>query len=133
MSGGEPSEPKPKGPDRVCAWCSANAEAGRTRCPRCGAHLAQREAIDGLTIAGVTEVDPALVGLETHRTIVTIPTSRGGTITAIGSLPEPTRQAAAPETLGEPSEAALRAVELLDQIGTVAGSGNASPEQAERR
>lgn len=129
MSGGTPSDSQPKLTDHVCAWCSAAAETDQTLCPRCGAELAQRETIDGLKIPGVTDVDPALLGLEAHRTIITIPSLKGGTVTIVGSLPEPTRTESDLETLGEPSEAALRAVERLDRLGTHAGSGKASPER----
>jgi hypothetical protein len=48
---------------RRCAWCSAQAGADDTRCPACGAALAQREDIGGLLIPGVTTVDPALADI----------------------------------------------------------------------
>jgi RNA polymerase subunit RPABC4/transcription elongation factor Spt4 len=43
-----------------CAWCEALAPADATKCPACGAALAQRESIGDLVIPGVTNVDPAL-------------------------------------------------------------------------
>lgn len=113
MSNGATSDPEPKMPDRVCAWCSARAEPGRTHCSQCGADLGERETIDGLTIAGVTNVDPALVGLEDHRTIVTLWSERAGSITVVEPLELPNRPCD-PETLGEPSEAALLALERLE-------------------
>ena len=45
----------------VCPWCSAPAAIGATRCASCGAAIAQRESISGLSIPGVTTVDPNLV------------------------------------------------------------------------
>jgi hypothetical protein len=44
-----------------CAWCSAAAPIDATRCPACGAALAQREDLGGVMIAGLTGVDPALL------------------------------------------------------------------------
>jgi len=43
-----------------CAWCDAIAPADATKCPACGAALAQRESIGDLVIPGVTNVDPVL-------------------------------------------------------------------------
>ncbi|MGA3057445.1 MAG: hypothetical protein ABSE70_05325 [Candidatus Limnocylindrales bacterium] len=127
MSGGATSDPEPKKPDRICAWCSARAEADRIRCSQCGAELAQRETIDGLTISGVTVVDPALVGPETHRTIGTVWSERAGSVTIIGSQPETTSRPCDPATLGEPSEAARCVVRRLDGLATPEGSDKASP------
>ncbi len=39
---------------RRCAWCEATAPADATTCPACGAALAQRDDLGGLTIPGVT-------------------------------------------------------------------------------
>jgi len=44
-----------------CAWCSAAAPIDATRCPACGAALAQRETIGDLLIPGLTSVNPALL------------------------------------------------------------------------
>jgi hypothetical protein len=41
---------------RTCPWCSAAAPMEATRCPSCGAALAQRETIGDLVIPGVTDV-----------------------------------------------------------------------------
>jgi hypothetical protein len=49
---------------RACPWCSASAAAEATRCPSCGAALAQREDIGGLVIPGVTSIDPALQAID---------------------------------------------------------------------
>ena len=46
----------------TCPWCSATAPAGATSCPSCGAKIAQRDDLAGLTIPGVTGVDPNLLG-----------------------------------------------------------------------
>jgi hypothetical protein len=46
---------------RRCPWCSAPAGDDDTRCPACGAALAQRDDLGGLNIPGVTTVDPALL------------------------------------------------------------------------
>ena len=43
-----------------CAWCDAFAPPDATKCPACGAALAQRESIGDLVIPGVTNVDPVL-------------------------------------------------------------------------
>jgi len=48
---------------RSCPWCSAVAAEDATRCPACGAALAQRDSIADLVIPGVTTVDPALAAL----------------------------------------------------------------------
>lgn len=44
----------------TCPWCAAPVDTEATRCPACGAALAQRESIGGLKIPGLTSVDPAL-------------------------------------------------------------------------
>lgn len=44
----------------TCSWCATVAPEGATRCPSCGAALAQRESIGDLVIPGLTSVDPAL-------------------------------------------------------------------------
>jgi hypothetical protein len=44
----------------TCSWCATVALDGATRCPSCGAALAQRESIGDLVIPGLTSVDPAL-------------------------------------------------------------------------
>jgi RNA polymerase subunit RPABC4/transcription elongation factor Spt4 len=49
---------------RTCPWCSAFASDEATRCPECGAALAQREDIGGLVIPGVTAIDPALQAID---------------------------------------------------------------------
>jgi len=49
---------------RSCPWCSASAADEATRCPDCGAALAQREDIGGLVIPGVTAIDPALQAID---------------------------------------------------------------------
>lgn len=110
---GATSDSGPRAPARVCPWCSAPAPQDRAHCSSCGASLAQREGIDGLTIPGVTDVDPALVGLDEHRTIVTLSSERSGSINMFMPLELPSRPCD-PETLGEPSEAATRVVELLE-------------------
>jgi hypothetical protein len=45
---------------RSCPWCSVAVPAGATRCPACGASLAERESLGDLVIPGLTDVDPAL-------------------------------------------------------------------------
>ena len=62
MGEGAASDRGPQSLDRICPWCSTDTERVLTRCPRCGAALAQRETIDGLTIPGLTDVSPALEG-----------------------------------------------------------------------
>jgi hypothetical protein len=49
---------------RTCPWCATVATADATTCAACGAALAQRESIGELVIPGVTEIDPALQGLD---------------------------------------------------------------------
>ncbi|HLO36201.1 MAG TPA: hypothetical protein VK194_08965 [Candidatus Deferrimicrobium sp.] len=51
-------------PASTCAWCSAAAPIGATACPACGAALAQRESLGDVRIAGVTDVDPALLEVD---------------------------------------------------------------------
>jgi hypothetical protein len=51
-------------PASRCPWCSAAAPIGATQCPACGAALAQRESIAGLTIPGLTTIDPALQAID---------------------------------------------------------------------
>ncbi len=55
-----PSADAAPAPDPTCPWCAAATTADATRCPSCGAALAQREAIGELRIPGLTSVDPAL-------------------------------------------------------------------------
>lgn len=54
---------------RRCPWCSSPATEGDTHCKACGASLAQRETLDGLSIPGVTAVDPALADAGAHDTL----------------------------------------------------------------
>ena len=58
------TDERESGPERTCPWCSAIAAADATRCPACGAALAQREELGGLVIPGLTAVDPALQALD---------------------------------------------------------------------
>ncbi len=55
---GDPGTGEPVG--RTCPWCSAPAADDATTCAACGAALAQREALGGLVIPGLTAVDPGL-------------------------------------------------------------------------
>jgi hypothetical protein len=137
----ESSEPEP---GRDCPWCSARGEADATHCPACGAALAQRESIGGLVIPGVTSVDPALLAYAAQP--LHIPgaspsqgvagaalgaAALGGPVglAAIGGLaalaatgylgaaPGGGRRPGDLEALGQPSDAALQAVERLEQAG----------------
>ena len=54
------SDPGPADAASTCPWCAASVTPEQTRCPACGAALAQRESIAGLKIPGLTSVDPAL-------------------------------------------------------------------------
>lgn len=51
-------------PARTCPWCSAPAAAEDIKCRACGAALAQRESLAGVSIPGLTAVDPALAAFD---------------------------------------------------------------------
>ena len=114
-----------------------------THCPACGAALAQRESIAGLVIPGVTTVDPALQAWDAQPLhIPGASPTQGAASAALGAavLGGPVglvaagglaalaateylgvtgggRHAGDLETLGQPSEAALQAVERLEREG----------------
>jgi len=102
-----------------------------THCPACGAALSQRESIGDLAIPGVTTVDPALQAYAAEP--LSIPLPIPSSVDPIGGSPYLTGMAdlaalAAPygthtkapadsSSVGEPSDAALEAVERLDHEG----------------
>jgi RNA polymerase subunit RPABC4/transcription elongation factor Spt4 len=115
-------------PSRACPWCSAHVPPGATRCPACGDAAAQREATDGLDIAGVTVVDPALAADAADP--LRIPLSMTSSVDPIGEAINLTGMAelvavaaighgsadaaADPSAVGTPSNEARRLVERLD-------------------
>ena len=117
------------GPGRACPWCSAPVPPDATHCPACGDALAQRESIDDLAIPGVTTVDPVLEAYAAQPLHIPLPTPSsvdpiGGSINLTGmaelaalAAPDGSRADAPvdPNTVGKPSDAALRAVERLDR------------------
>lgn len=130
---------------QTCPWCSASALADATQCPACGAALAQRESIGDLVIPGVTSVDPGLQAYAAQPVHIPGPNpSQGmaaGGVAAAAALGGPLGLAAAlgglaalaaveyqgaesrsggpavkPDAVGQPSEAALLALERLGQV-----------------
>ena len=130
--------------ERHCAWCAAVAGPDDRQCPSCGAALAQREDLGGVVIAGVTGIDPALQGLDGPpmripgasptqgmASGVAVAAAMGGPVAlaALGGIAavaaaeylgaKRTDGLAPPDLdhLGQPSELALRALELAEQDG----------------
>jgi hypothetical protein len=60
LDAGAPQDAAPSRDASTCPWCAAHVAPDGTRCPACGAALAQRETIGDLRIPGLTSVDPAL-------------------------------------------------------------------------
>ena len=99
---------------RRCAWCEAVAPADATRCPECGAALAQREDLGGMIIPGVTGVHPELAAAKDRPLHLTGPSPAQGlapALIAAAGAPGPAGLAvgagvvaiAAAEYLGVPS------------------------------
>lgn len=136
--GSEPDEA------RTCPWCSAPAAAEDTKCPACGAALAQRESLAGLVIPGVTAVHPALAAFDAQPTRLrgTSPSqgmasgaivaavaggpaglaALGGlaAVAAVEYLGSRNADGSGPadlESVGRPSEAALMALERIEREG----------------
>lgn len=117
------------GPSRECPWCSALVPPDATHCPSCGATLAQRELIGDLAIPGVTTVDAALEAYAAEPLPIPLPIPSsvdpiGGSpyLTGMAGLaalaaPDGTRTAAPvdPSSVGESSDAGLKAAEQLDR------------------
>jgi hypothetical protein len=145
----EPSDPG----TRTCPWCSASANATDTKCPECGAALAQREDLGGVVIPGLTGVDPNLSAWDAQPLHLKGPSPTQGLATgilpaaamggpaglailggiaAVGaveylSAKGPGGQSVDPATVGIPSEVARMAVEKLEREGE-AGDGEAVEE-----
>jgi hypothetical protein len=113
-------------PGRICPWCSANVAVDASHCPACGAALAQRDAIDDLVIPGVTAVDPTLELYAaqplrlpgpspsqsmTGRAIVAAALLAADYAGVGGEEDRPVD----PASVGQPSDAALLAVERLEE------------------
>jgi hypothetical protein len=98
-----------------------------SHCPACGAALAQRESIADLVISGVTAVDPALELYAAQPLHIPGPTPRGSmtgraivaaTLLAaeyVGAGLHDDSRSDELESVGRPSDAALRAVERLER------------------
>jgi hypothetical protein len=121
-------------PSRLCPWCSAEVPQNASHCPSCGDALAQRESIDDLVIPGVTAVDPALETYAAHPLRLPGPSPSqsmtGRAIVEAGLAAADLLGVGGDEdadaelaSVGQPSEAALLAVERLDREGA-----KASPE-----
>jgi hypothetical protein len=124
------------------------APAGATRCPACGAALAQREDLGGLLVPGVTGVHPELAAAADRPLHLTGPSaSQGlasglvaaaampgaaglvltGGIVAVAAaeylgVPGAGLDAPDPASIGRPSEAVLAMVARLDSLS---GGGSA--------
>ena len=62
---------------------------------------------------------------------MTLPSGRSGSIVIIGPMEDLSSRIVDPATLGEPSEAALLAVERLDRLEPPDGPDNASTDRSE--
>ncbi len=114
---------------RLCPWCSAAVGRSATHCPTCGDALAQRESIDGLSITGVTTVDPALEAYAARPLPMplAVPSGTGpvsnvaGTMARQAALAAPygsslrTGRPVDPSTVGKPAAASLEAAEQMDR------------------
>ncbi len=146
---------------RVCQWCGASADDAATKCPSCGAALAERESLGGLVVPGVTTVDPALAAYDAQplRIRGSSPSQglAGGTVAAaalggpaglaalgglaavaaveyLGAGSDQGGSAPALADVGRPSEAALRMAERLDageDPGEDPGQGKAGDDAGE--
>jgi hypothetical protein len=68
---------------RTCPWCSEPAAASDTKCPACGAALAQREDLGGVVIPGVTGVDPGVLAYDAQPMHLKGPSPTQGLATGI--------------------------------------------------
>ncbi len=123
------TDSKATAPGRECPWCSAPVPPDATHCPACGAALSQRESIGDLAIPGVTTVDPALEAYAAEPLPIPLPIPSsvdpiGGSpyltgMAELAALAAPygthTKAPVDPSSVGEPSDAALRAAERLDR------------------
>lgn len=117
------------GRERVCPWCSTPVVSATSRCPDCGASLAERESIDGVAISGVTIVDPGHQAYADRPLHIPLPVPSGvgpvsnvaGSMAAMAALAEPYGSSirrdkpADPSSVGTPSDAALEAAERMDR------------------
>lgn len=135
----------------TCPWCSATNAPDARQCSSCGAAIAQRDDLGGVTVPGVTGVDPNLLG--TPSSLASPMLRSQGTLGAINAVshvdPALGLVAAAavlgqdtikgllggnrvdPESVGKPSEAALQAAEKLDRDAATAASAAAEVAAAE--
>jgi hypothetical protein len=134
-------EPTESRPSRVCPWCSAEVPASASRCPSCGDALAQRESIDALVIPGVTAVDPTLEIYAAQPLRLPGPSPiqsmTGRAIVEAGIVAADLLGVGGDDvdlvdirSLGQPSDAALRAVERLDREGPKASPDATSPDES---
>jgi hypothetical protein len=68
---------------RTCPWCSAPVAAADTKCPSCGAAVAQREDLGGILIPGVTGLAPGLEAIRDQPTHIKGPSPSQGLATGI--------------------------------------------------
>jgi len=128
---------------RLCQWCSTPAADGLTHCANCGAALTLRETIGEVVIPGVTHVDPALAQFANEPLripraspsqsvaagTVSAAALAGGpagviALAALGAVAANEYGSAARgrkltpeeiEKIGQPSEAALQMLKLLEE------------------
>lgn len=146
----EPPAPCDERPT-ACPWCAEPASPNGFYCPNCGAVMAQYEDLGGLTIPGVTVVDPAMQA-RTLTSSVVGSQSLMSTISLVGSDPGGTMiQVAAaaaflagdtvrglggtvnPEDVGKPSQSALDMAQRLRQPAVPAAPLPTEPETAESK
>ena len=109
------------GAARRCAWCEAAAPASATRCPACGAALAQREDLGGLLIPGVTAIHPELAAAADR------PLRLGGPSASQGMASGIMAAAAMPGAAGLVLTGGIMAVAAAEYLG-VPGSGLPGPD-----
>jgi len=137
----------------TCPWCSATNAAGARQCTSCDAAIAQRDDLGGVTVPGVTGVDPNLLG-SPGSLASPILRSQGtlGALNAVSQVNATLGLAAAAAILGQdtakgmlgmkdadldavgrPSEAAIQAAEKLDRERVeAAGTGAAEADGGPR-
>jgi hypothetical protein len=146
------AEPDDTAAVRTCAWCSVVATDDETHCRDCGAMLAQRESLGDVRIVGLTDVDPALEAYDAQPMHIRGPSPSQGLasgaivaaaaggpagLIAIGGFAavaaveylgsrRPGDGPADLESVGQPSELALLALEKVRRDGDLAARGVAA-------
>ena len=142
-----PVDPAPA----ACPWCATPTAEGATRCPSCGAALAQRESIGDLVVPGLTAVDPALKDLDGRPLHLRGPSPTQGVasglvvaaaaggpiglaiIGGVGALAAAEYMGVGGEAgtgqqnVGQASDAVLQAIERLDRGETLPTASDVTP------